>query len=206
MKPVTKMSMLASGLVLLAGLAGILPSFWRLTALNAVLHADNDNHDRRRVIVFDVAVDCRTAVTEFERGGVFVLNGKIFPGGTLPSGTASNDPTEPVNGVAAIGDQFARGHHAFPLPPELAQFYSSAPGDFATGYSILDGGRSALITEAYAFLEGAFPSEVRSVVTAAIGAFSGAAGEVRQAIIGTNITGCPNFRYRVQVVPASGNK
>ena len=54
MKRVTKISLMASGLILLAGLAGILPSSWLLTELNAVVQANNDNDDRHRAFDFDV--------------------------------------------------------------------------------------------------------------------------------------------------------
>jgi len=39
------------------------------------------------------------------------------------------------------------------LPDDIAQRYRSAPGDFVTAYFILDGGRTSLIAESYAFLD-----------------------------------------------------
>src|SRR5215831_16100904 len=51
---------------------------------------------------FDVACDCRTGVTldAGVRASPFMIQGKMFPPGTLPSGNATNDPTQPVHGIA----------------------------------------------------------------------------------------------------------
>ena len=57
-------------------------------------------------LTVDVACDCRTGSPAFfkgNRGDAWIVTGKIFPAGTLPSGTASNDPTEGVNGISPIG-------------------------------------------------------------------------------------------------------
>src|SRR3989442_247186 len=75
-------------------------------------------------------------------------SGKRFPAGTLPSGTATNDPTLPVRGVAPIGDWTCRGQNAFPFPPAIAPAYSSTPFAFNTQYFILNDGR-ALTIEGY---------------------------------------------------------
>jgi hypothetical protein len=197
MKRIIKTTLLASGLALLAGLAGIAPAVKPLTELKAMQASPP------HIVTLDLAVDCRTAAGEFTRGGIFMLNGKIFPAGTLPSGAASNDPAQPVNGVAPIGDWLVRGQHALPLPPALAPFYSSAPGDFATGYFILDRGQSALFTEAYAFLQDQAPSLAFNAVTGGVGRFRGAAGDNQGGPIGFNVTGCPNFRLTFNLVPGS---
>jgi hypothetical protein len=161
----------------------------------------------RNTLTVDVAVDCRTAVSGPNRGDIFILNGKLFPAGTLASGTASNDPILPVNGVAPIGDWLVRGHHALPLPgpDNIAQAYRSAPGDFGTGYFIVDGGRSAIIAESYAFLEAGTgnPSLAFAAVTGGVGRFQGVAGAAEGPPIGTNVTGCPNFRTTFKLVPGS---
>jgi hypothetical protein len=194
MKGIATITTLSSALVLLAGLALLWPG----------LRAGNESEgNRRHVFTIDLAVDCRTAAGGFNRGDIFRLNGKLFPAGTLPSGMASNDPTQPVNGVAPIGDWLVRGHHALPLPPALAPFYSSAPGDFGTGYVILENGRTGLIIETYAFLEGQAPSLAFTAVTGGIGRFRGATGDSQGGPIGFNVTGCPNFRTTFNIVPGS---
>jgi hypothetical protein len=128
-----------------------------------------------------------------------MLNGKIFPTGTLPSGPSLNDPAKPLNGVAPIGNFLVRGQHALPFPTEVAQFYSSVGGDFATQYYLFDTG-AALTAEGYNLLPAFVP---RLAVTGGIGSFRGAAGEVQGTILGTNSTGCPNSRITVILISGS---
>jgi len=73
------------------GLALIEPDF--LPASGAV-HAETETR-----ITLDVALDCRKfnymrglALTEIVRGDGFIINGKIFPAGTLRTGQQANDP------------------------------------------------------------------------------------------------------------------
>jgi hypothetical protein len=165
---------------------------------------DVDNGPRNRhTFTVDVAADCRTFVTGPNRADVSYGSGKIFPAGTLSSGTANNDPTKPVNGVAAIGDWTTRGQNAFPFPPEVAESYSLTPTFFATQYYILDGARTALTVEGYAFFEGATPTKALFSVTGGIGRFRGVAGDLEGTALGTNATGCPNFRTTFKLVRGS---
>jgi hypothetical protein len=201
MKRITMISLLLSGLILLTGLAVVAPGFTPLTEVQAP--QASPDHVLKHVFTLDVAVDCRTFVSGPNRGDVFIINGKLFPAGTLPSGTASNDPTEPVNGIAPIGDWLVRGQHAFPFPVSVAPAYSSTPGDFATQYYILNDGR-ALTAEGYAYL----PSESRLLeahlsVTGGIGGFRGAAGDLEGIFLGTNATGCPNSTVKFKIVRRS---
>jgi hypothetical protein len=156
--------------------------------------AEADTHG---VLLLEGAVDCRTFVTGPNRGDVFMINGKLFPPGTLPSGTATNDPTQPVNGVAPIGDWLVRGQNAIPFPPDVAPAYSSTPAAFATQYYILNDGR-ALTAEGYA---SASLDLVLLSVTGGIGGFKGAAGDLQGTNLGTNVTGCPNFRATFRIQP-----
>src|SRR5262249_48167819 len=106
MKRIMKVTLFALGLVLLAGLAGVEHGgFKPLAELQPVTHAADDPN----TLTLDVALDFRTFTsTELSpRGAVFLGYGKVFPGGTL-SGISGNDPTEPVNGVAPIGDWVLR--------------------------------------------------------------------------------------------------
>ena len=148
-------------------------------------------------LTFEVACDCRTGVAGTNRGDVFIIQGKIFPAGTLPSGTATNDPTQPVNGVAPIGNWICRGQNSFPFPLAIAPAYSSTPFAFNTQYFILNDGR-ALTVEGYDIPEGGNNS-----VTGGIGGFSGAAGDSQNRPFGTNATGCPNFRATFTIQPGS---
>jgi hypothetical protein len=181
--------------VSLAGLAGVVPSLMPLAKLQA-------QTARGQAVILDIALDCRTAVSGQNRGDPFVINGKIFPGGTLPSGAATFDPTQPVNGVAPIGNWFIRGQNALPFPPDVASAYSSAPVSFGTIYYILNDGR-ALTAEGYLIPSGAPPGIVFASVTGGIGGFSGASGFLESPALGTNATGCPNTRSTINVVPGS---
>jgi len=181
MKNITNVSLVVLGL---AGLAGT-------GILGFAGVADTDDNNRNNLIV-DVACDCRTGVSPQgdSRGTVFIIQGKIFPQGTLPQGTASNDPTQPVRGVAPIGDWLCRGQNTFPLPASAPAVYNSTPFAFNTQYFIFKENR-ALTVEGYDVPNGGFLT-----VTGGIGSFRGAAGDLQATIFGTNATGCPNFRAK----------
>lgn len=199
-----KVRLVVSASVLLAGIAGVIPVLAQFEAAPQTTGDPGGSRGRdNNVLTFDVAVDCRTFAGGPNRGDVSILNGKIFPPGTLPSGSASNDPIRPVNGVAPVGDFLGRGQHAFPFPPMIAAAYSSIPVDFVTQYFMFENGRTALTAEGYVLLRGQLPSEVLLSVTGGIGRLTGAAGQIHGAILGTNATGCPNARTTVHLVPGS---
>lgn len=201
MNRLIKIAVVVSASLLLVGVAGVIPGLSNLAQFEAA--AQTNEHGPSKVLTIDVAVDCRSIVSGVNRGTVFLIAGKIFPAGALPSGTASNDPAQPVNGVGPIGEFLGRGQHTLPLPPAIASFYSSAIGDFATQYFVFDNGRNALTAEGYAFLQGPLPAEVLLAVTGGIGSFGGASGDIRGVSIGTNVTGCPNFRTTINLLPGS---
>jgi len=189
---ITVLSVAAAGLI---GLAGFVPGSGSLDRLQGVVEAANENF-----LTFDVACDCRTGTPGFfsgNRGDAWMVSGKIFPAGTLPSGTATNDPTQPVRGVGPIGDWTCRGQHAFPFPPAVAAAYGATPFAFNTQYFLLNDGR-ALTAEGWAM-----PTGERLTLTGGFGALSGAAGEVEEGPFGTNASGCPNFRARFTIRPGS---
>jgi hypothetical protein len=198
MKRLTETILVTSGLALLAICAGVVTGFRPLAAQQVVATAAN-----RHVITLDVAADCRTFVNGSNRSEVSYGSGKIFPPGTLPTGTATNDPTQPVNGVTPIGDWTTRGTIAFPFSPAVATFYSSTPSFFANQYYLLGDGRTALTVDGYAYFQG--PTPVRSLfsITGGIGDLRGAAGDLQGTTLGTNGTGCPNFRATFNLVPGS---
>jgi hypothetical protein len=196
MTRLAKLTFLVAALIILTNLAGVLPQFIPLTEMSSVAQAAPPH-----VFTVDLAVDCRTFINGPGRGDLYIINGKLFPPGTLPSGPASNDPVKPVNGVAPIGEWILRGQHDQPFPPAIASFYNSAPFDFGTAYFILDNGRTAIITEAYNFV----PSgKSFSAVTGGVGRFAGASGDIEgDPPIGFNATGCPNFHTKLNLVPGS---
>jgi hypothetical protein len=188
MKRTIKITLFALGLIAFVGLPGFVPGIPSLAGPQAVVKAANEN-----ILNVDFACDCRTGAGGPNRGDPFIIQGKIFPAGTLPSGTATNDPTLPVNGVAPVGDWICRGQNSFPFPPAIAPAYSSTPPIFNTQYFILNDGR-ALTVEGYVNPGGIGE---RMSVTGGIGAFSGASGDLQETPIGTNATGCPNVRVKI---------
>lgn len=185
MKRITELTLFALALAGLASVAGLL--------LPDMVKAANENK-----LTFDIACDCRTFVEGPNRGDPFIVNGKIFPAGTLPSGNGTNDPTLPVNGVAPIGDWTCRGQNSTPFPPAVAPAYSVTPFAFNTQYFTLNG--RALTVEGYALVDG---SGEQLSITGGIGALSGAGGDLQEAPFGTNATGCPNFRATFNIRPGS---
>jgi hypothetical protein len=181
MKRITKMTLFVLVVASLAGLA--------VFGVPAVMKADDDSNS----LGFDVACDCRTGATL--DGGVraapFMIQGKIFPAGTLASGPATNDPTLPVHGVASIGDWICRGQVQGTYPTAIAPFYNSTPAALNTQYFILNNG-GGITAEGYDVL----PSGERLSVTGGIASFRGASGDIQESPLGTNATGCPNFRAK----------
>jgi hypothetical protein len=195
MKRITKIILFAVALAALVSLAGVAPDFKHLAELQDKVQAAGET-----LITYDVACDCRTGSPTFfagVRSDPFIINGKIFPAGTLPSGNATNDPTLPVNNVRPIGDWICRGQVSLPIPAPIAPAYSATPFAFNTQYFLLNDGR-ALTVEGYAIPTGELLS-----VTGGIGGFSGATGFTEEGPFGTNVSGCPNFRAKFHIQPGS---
>jgi hypothetical protein len=180
------------------GLAGILSSHMFPLEVQPVVNAAS----AARTLTIDVAADCRTFVPGTNRGDVIMVSGKIFPAGTLPIGSADNDPVLPVNGVAPIGEWLNRTRQTVPFPPEIASAYSSVPPTFGNFYYLFNDGR-ALTTDGYGIIVVNGTPVVPFSVTGGIGGFSGAAGDGLGTIIGTNATGCPNARIKFNIQPGS---
>jgi hypothetical protein len=189
------MAVFAPAIAIVFGLAVVVPGFNPMVELQGVVNASN-----RNVLTFDVACDCRTGSPAFfggNRGDAWIVSGKIFPAGTLPTGTAKNDPTQPVNGVRPIGDWTCRGQNSLPFAPAVAAAYSATPFGYNAQYFILNDGRTLT-------LEGfAIPSGELLSITGGIGAFRNARGDVEEGPFGTNVTGCPNFRAKFTIRPGS---
>ena len=163
----------------LAGIVGIFPGL-------AV--AGNE-----KTLRFDVASDCRTfnyargfPLDQIVRGDGFIMNGKIFPADSLPSGVQSNDPTA----AGSIGTLVARGNSTATLAEHLAN--PQAPGVFWTQYFMLNGG-NMLVSEGWFAPSGAN----MSALVGGTGDFRGVGGEVFVTNIGTNATGCANARVTI---------
>lgn len=195
MKTVTRMIVFAGASAFFIGLAGLAPGFRPLAELKGVVKAANEN-----LLTFDVACDCRTFVGGPNRGDPFIINGKIFPAGTLPLGTATNDPTLPVNGVAPLGTWTCRGQNSFPFPAAIAAAYSSSPFAYFDWHFVLNDGRGLNAT---GYPLSSTGDRGALSVSGGIGEFSGAAGQIQSESFGTNATGCPNFRAKFSFQPGS---
>ncbi len=139
-----------------------------------------------RTIQLDVACDCRTFAfnrgavpTNTVRGDGFIVNGKIFPAGTLPAGAATNDPNDP----GSIGNWICRG----------TLTGAADPFAFITQYHLLATG-GGLVSEG-----AATAPEAQAAVVGGIGSFSDARGDLSAVEIGTNSTGCPNLRFSIRL-------
>jgi hypothetical protein len=180
--------MVTAGLIV-AGPGGPVPG---LQAAEAVTTEDSghDGDNTRRLIVLDVAIDCRTwrfsagiPFDQFERGDTFIADGRIFPGGMLAAGVQANDPNDP----GSIGKWTQRGTMA----ATLAEIVSGTrPAFFATWFHFLDDGSGLVV-------DGPHPESGPMAVVGGMGRFSGASGELSDEIIGTNNTGCPNLRLTI---------
>ncbi len=161
--------------------------------------SDDDRHGSAPFAV-DVAVDMRTfaAIPSTgnppgepvgpNRGTTFIVNGKVFPGGDLPSGTASNDP----NQEGSIGDWVCRGILTSDLASQLA-------GDEKIGFDttqmlIFGSDKRAIWSEGLEGGLGEVGVTTHRIVLGGTGAFLGASGDVVQESLGTNATGAPNIR------------
>ncbi len=167
-------------------------------------HARLTRAEANRTFILDVAEDCndftRNAVDPNEDpadlavGDTVIVGGTIFPGGALLPGAQGNLPTDP----GSIGHWKSRAvmlahfdHHT--------GLFSGSPIAFATMLYSLPNDSRLLISE------GLVPDvglSTRRAVIGGTGAFSGASGEVRLDNIGTNGTGCFNYRFTFKLKDA----
>ncbi len=167
--------------------------------------SDDGRHGSGTFVV-DVAVDMRTfaAIPSTgnppgepvgpNRGTTFIVNGKVFPGGDLPSGTASNDP----NQEGSIGDWVCRGILTSDLASQLAGV--DEIGFDTTQMLIFGSDRRAIWSEGLEGGLGEVGVTTHRIVLGGTGAFLAASGDVVQESLGTNVTGAPNIRltYRLR--------
>ena len=127
----------------------------------------------------------------FSPGDTFILQGTIYPAGTLPRGKANNDPNAP----GGIGKYRVRGTYTV----DFANFEKAVNG--------LPGAKPdlGLATEIYSFHEdgtsilpdGVWPNahfSARRVVLGGTGGFRDIVGEIKEENIGENSTGFCNLR------------
>lgn len=151
-------------------------------------------------MVVDVATDARTfrlnnglTLPEARRGDVFIVEGKIYPAGTLPVGGTLLSPGSfnPDLATGSIGKWVLRGT----LNYDFGEIIGGAgPAVFGTQYFIFNDGK-VLVTDGP---HGAAVPQLR-VLMGGGGAMSGASGDVREEVIGTNVTGLFNQRFTFKI-------
>lgn len=146
-------------------------------------------------VTYDVACDGNTftlnrqdtsATDKIKRGDTFVLNGKIYAGGTIPSGGTKAEPSSfgPDQG-GSIGTWFCRG--SFLVGSE--KFDHEKIQRATTQYFALND-KNRLVTEGF---EGS--ADMTRVVLGGVGEFYNAHGLVSMERIGINATGAYNMRF-----------
>jgi hypothetical protein len=169
-------------------LAGVVTILLAMTGGHAALRAAGD-HDDGRPFVFDVAIDAHTLSLNNNdpadpanprRGTTFIVYGKVFPGGTIPSGVTPFDP----NMAGSIGTWVCRGVF-------LADFADIMSGAASLAFDttqmfLLTTNENALFTEGF---EGNVGVTTHRTVTGGTGRFRRVIGEVQQRTIGVNRNG-----------------
>ena len=153
--------------------------------------------DESRTLTIDVAEDCtdiaRNAVDPAEDpydlavADTIIVGGTIFPGGTLHPGAQNNLPSDPgsIGHWKSRAVMLANFNH-------LTGTFSGSPIAMATMLYMLPDDSRSLISE------GLVPDmglSTKRAVIGGTGSFSLASGDVRLDNIGTNGTGCFNYRF-----------
>jgi hypothetical protein len=127
----------------------------------------------------------------FSPGDTVILQGTIYPAGTLPRGKANNDPNAP----GGIGKYRARGV----FTADFANFERAVEGLPGASHDV------GFVTEIYSFhkdgtsilTDGLWPNanfSSRRVVLGGTGQFRDIVGEIKEENIGENNTGFCNLR------------
>ena len=180
LKTFGKITLAAVALVLL-GIAG--PS----------LRGDDGKHSETRwtTIVIDVANDSRSAVppigSDIKRGDTLLVNGKIYPGGTIPAGNGLDIDTL----TGSIGTLITRGT----FNVDLSQLLAGAHPALFTTHDYLFSPTGALDGRDALMSEGPELGTTHRVVLGGTGRYRGVIGEVQQESLGMNSTGFENFRF-----------
>jgi hypothetical protein len=155
--------------------------------------------DGVHTVVYDVACDARTfrlnksgTLLDARRGDGFIVEGKIYPAGTIqPGGTMDNPgPFDPDSAPGSIGKWICRGT----FNSDIGDILKGAhPPLYSTQLHLFDNGNAF----AHEGPEGGAP-ELR-VLTGGTGNFAGANGEVLEEPIGVNRTGLFNIRHTFRI-------
>jgi hypothetical protein len=171
-------------------LASVVCAVVALTGRSATLGASERDHDDTQTFVLDVAIDAHTLSLNNDptaggiprRGTTFVVNGKIYPGGTIPSGVTGFDPdTAP----GSIGTWVCRGVFL----ADFADIFVNGSAALAfdtTQIFLLSTDENALFTEGF---EGNVGVTTHRAVTGGTGHYRRVTGTLKQQTIGVNRKG-----------------
>ncbi|MBK6313035.1 MAG: hypothetical protein IPF53_01620 [Blastocatellia bacterium] len=165
------------------------------------LHAQHRQSANAKPITLsvDVATDAssfrfgrETSLLEARRGDTFIVEGRIYPAGTIEPGGSleAPGPFDPTSAPGSIGTWVLRGTFNHDFTEILA---GASPFVFGTQYFMFDDGR-VLVSEG----GHGGPPQLRTIIGGA-GDLSGATGEVLEEIIGVNGTGLFNQRFTFQI-------
>lgn len=187
-------------LVLLAfalGLVGITSISMHQIGVSPVVQAKTEE-----TLILEVACDGRTGAlnrvnpnaTTAARGDVGIVNGAIYPEGTIPPGFDDAFDLDTASG--RIGTWVCLNSRLALGPPRgsAVTYYFALP-DFETAGLVTQGFNSHR-------REGSIP--VNHALVGGTGEFGGASGEVREEVIGTNKTGAFNLRYVIEIKKKTG--
>lgn len=163
-----------------------------------IVHADSREH---ATFTLDVAVDHATfaivpstgLVLQPEpagpnRGTPFIVDGKVFPGGTLHKGSGMGDPNQP----GSIATWICKGIFTSDLATDDIGFST-------TQMFLFDGDADAIWTEGLEAGLGKIGVITHRAILGGTGRFRGASGEVVQEALGTNVSGTPNIRVTFRI-------
>jgi hypothetical protein len=166
------------------------------TVCSLSLRGDEGKHNGSwKKVVIDVACDATTfalnttssADTGPVRGSSFIVNGKIYPGGTIPTGNGFD-----INTPGLIGTWVCRGAFNFSIAEIIA---GSAPGQSTTQSYLFSPTGSLAVDDSMASVGEEGGVATHRVVSGGTGTYRGMIGEVQQEILGVNSSGLFNFRF-----------
>jgi len=164
-----------------------------------IVHADPREH---MTFTLDVAVDHATfaivpsnglvlqpEATGPNRGTPFIVDGKVFPGGTLQKGSGMGDP----NQSGSVGTWICKGIFTSDLATDDIGFDT-------TQMFLFGGDGNAIWTEGLEAGLGKIGVITHRAILGGTGQFRGAQGEVIQEALGTNASGTPNIRVTFKML------
>ena len=127
-----------------------------------------------------------SGATEVKRGDAYLINGQIYPGGTIPKGGTRTAPSSFGPGTpGSIGEFYSRGSFLVGANRMEAEKIQRA----STHYFVLND-KNRLITDGF---EGS--TNTTRVILGGIGQFAGARGVASMERLGINATGSYNVRF-----------